>query len=400
MIKVNGKNIKDIRYNGMSVSKVMRNGQVLYSKPQDNLISTIILNQNLTDPATMISGDVNGPAIQWIRNNSHNYLVKKTGEGIVAVCQLDDSTRNKYYDGSPADLTGAEGDVMMKLPYFAYKAVEAEPDIWHISFAQKPVDNTWKVWEGNDMIGCYESFADAEKVYSRSGVDSTGNISQQNYKIYARNRGDGYTIVRWEHQNIMAFLFYALYGNTNSQDKIGRGVNSYTKTTGVTDTLGMKDTVAGGNGDSNSINFFGLENWWGNKYEWIDNVVVNPSSGNGVWRVTDTVTGETRDIAGMAPNNSWNWIKTVVIGEYLDIVVKEAGMSETTGYCDGQYLSTSASHVVARSCNNSYSDGGVAFVYVGHDSTFTYLFYCSRLAFRGVIREAESVESFKNIKLQ
>lgn len=400
MIKVNGKNIKDIRYNGKSVSKVMRNGQILYSKPQDNLISTIILNQNLTDPATMISGDVNGPAIQWIRNNSHNYLVKKTGEGIVTVCQLDDSTRNKYYDGSPADLTGAEGDVMMKLPYFAYKAVEAEPDIWHISFAQKPVDDTWKVWEGNDMIGCYESFADAEKVYSRSGVDSTGDISQQNYKIYARNRGDGYTIVRWEQHNIMAFLFYALYGNTNSQDKIGKGTSSYTKPTGATDTLGMKDTVAGGNGDSNSINFFGLENWWGNKYEWLDNVVVNPSSSNGVWRVTDTVTGETRDIAGMAPNNSWNWPKTIVVGEHLDIVIKEEGQNESTGYCDGQYLSTLSSGIVSRSCSYANLYGGISCVNASSGLTAINPIFCSRLSFQGIIGEAENVESFKIIQLQ
>lgn len=401
MIKVNGTNIKDIRYNGLPVSKVMRNGQVLYKKAQDNLISTIIINQNITDPTTMISGDVNGQAIQWIRTNSHNYLVKKNTEGIVDVCQLDDSTREKYHDGSAAVLTGEEGDVMMKLPNFAYKSVEAEPDIWHISFAQKPVDNTWKVWEGDDMIGCYKAFVDAEKVYSRSGVDSTDKISQGNFKAYARNRGIGYTLVRWEQHCMIAFLFYAMYGHTNSQYKIGKGIDSSIKVTGLTNSLGMTDTVGdGGNGDASSINLLGLENWWGNKYEWIDNVIYNPESGNGVFRVTDTITGETRDIAGMAPNNSWNWPKTVVAGEYLDIIVKEAGGNGSIGYCDGQYLSTSASRVVLRSYSYSDSYGGVSCLHASNDSSYTSTSCGSRLAFKGIINEIQNVEEFKSIQLQ
>jgi hypothetical protein len=37
----------------------------------------------------------------------------------------------------------------------------------------------------------------------------------------------------------------------------------------------MADTVAGGNGNTDSINFLGLENWWGNKYEFIDNIRFN-----------------------------------------------------------------------------------------------------------------------------
>jgi hypothetical protein len=40
----------------------------------------------------------------------------------------------------------------------------------------------------------------------------------------------------------------------------------------------MADTVARGNGDSNSINFLGLENWWGDKSEFIDNIRFNYTS--------------------------------------------------------------------------------------------------------------------------
>lgn len=35
------------------------------------------------------------------------------GGGEVFVCRLDDNDSNFYLDGSPADLTGQEGDVMV-----------------------------------------------------------------------------------------------------------------------------------------------------------------------------------------------------------------------------------------------------------------------------------------------
>lgn len=105
----------------------------------DYLVSTITINQNISDPDTMITGDINGPAIQAIRNNSHIYLCKylgeKDGEGQMAICQLDDNDSNYYADGTPADLTGADGDVMMRRARLWTKAVEREPDVWDISFA-------------------------------------------------------------------------------------------------------------------------------------------------------------------------------------------------------------------------------------------------------------------------
>lgn len=58
--------------------------------------STIRLNMTITDPASMITGDVNGEAIQAIRSNSHRYLGKYTGNGQMTICQLDDSDSAEY----------------------------------------------------------------------------------------------------------------------------------------------------------------------------------------------------------------------------------------------------------------------------------------------------------------
>lgn len=353
--------------------------------------SYIILDQGITDPATMLSGDINGSAIRLIRNNSHRVLGKYTADGQMTVCRLNDDNGNQYHDGTTAVLTGSEGDAFMRLPQFYYKAVEQSADVWKIGFAYggQP-DETWKEWDGDDLIGVYEAYNSGSKAYSRSGVASTGRISQAGFKSYARNRGNGYTIVKHKHQNIMAFLYYSQYGHTNCQAKIGVGTNDYAKATGQTNALGMEDTKALTNGNSQSINFWGLENWWGNKYEWEDNVTVDGR----VWKVTeDDGTVRTCPMA----YTSDGYIKKLQVGDYLDTICKEAEGSDTTGFCDYYQQTSSSSRVVLRSFSNSYPYGGVAYAHASFGSSSSYSSFGSRLAFRGDIVEAESVAAFKAI---
>ena len=74
----------------------------LFNKEESKLVSYITLDMTITDPATMVTGDVNGAVIQWIRANSHRVVAKKTAEGQVTVCQLKDDDGTKYHDGSDA----------------------------------------------------------------------------------------------------------------------------------------------------------------------------------------------------------------------------------------------------------------------------------------------------------
>lgn len=345
-------------------------------------VSYIILNQNLTDPAQMISGDVNGEAIQWIRNNSHRVLAKKTGEGVVAVCRLDDSNSNYFHDGASADLTGSQGDVLMWLPRFWYHAEETSPDIWKIGFSNHQKDG-WKEWDGKDLIGVYKAYSDGTKVYSRSGVTPTVNVSQSDFKARAMAVGAGYSLVKFKHHSMLAFLFYAMYGNTNCQAICGSGTDDTGKTTGQTDLLGMTDTVAGGNGDSGSINFWGLENWWGDIFEWVDNVSVKSSR---VWTITED-DGSTRQV--QAAKNGY--ISKVSVGDNLDMVPISVDASENTGFCS-YYGYISALTVLIRAY------GSVAYAAATNYDLSTSVEDGSRLAFRGTINEIESSTEFMAIQ--
>lgn len=362
----------------------------------ENKTDTIYLDFSKTSPSQIVTGDVNGDVIKWIRNNSHRYLVKKTAEGKVTMCQLSDGDSNVFAgDGSTAALDGTMGDVMVHVPTFYFRAQELALNKWEIDFSLIDLGEEWNKYDGNQLLGAYEAYVDSSKVYSRSGVASTGNVSQANFKSYARARGAGYTITTWEQHCVMAILFYAEYGNTNSQGIIGSGTDSYQKETGQTDSLGMEDTHAETNGNTMSINFWGLENWWGNKYEFIDNVVVNPQSANGIWRITDRE-GNARDVQGATEETAnWYYPKSMRIGTHLDMIPNVLGGSTSSSLCDGFYYNPTTSRVVLRSGYRAHADGGCACVYAYFDASFAYDYSGARLSFAGEIHIEVDVDAFK-----
>lgn len=361
-------------------------------------VSTITIDQTNDDPATRVSGDINGSVIQYIRNNSHRVLAKKTADGVLTYCQLNDADSTQYYDGTTAALDGTQGDVFLKLPEFYYKGTEG--DQVDIMFAKEQVDAEYIRWDPNTLIGVYEAYNNSSKMYSRSGVASTGNVSQSTWKTYAAARGTGYQLVDWQMHCVMGCLYYAMYGNTNCQNSIGKGVSSIDKTCGQTDSLGMTDTVAGGNGDSQSINYWGLENWWGNKFEFIHDYA-NPANSLSA-TVNDPANGGTRSFPIFGYNGH---PKKMKFGRHLDLIATTddpKNGSDTVGYCDYQEWPGSTSsnpRVGRRSSNYSGSYGGVACAYAVDTASSTHSSVGSRLAFRGSLIEAESVSTFKALSV-
>lgn len=358
----------------------------------------ITIDQTVTDPNSMISGDVNGTVLQWIRNNTHRYVAKKTGDEQVTICQLSDNDTTKFYDNltsSSAYIRSINHGVFVRIPRFWYKATETSTNIWKIGFSNRQQDSTWKEWDGNDLIGAYEGVVNGSQLLSISGEPSTGSVSQIDFKSYARTNGVGYTLVKWKHHCIVGVLYYALYGNTNCQATIGSGTNSYTKNTGLTNSLGMNDSSASATGNSGSINFLGLENWWGNKYEFIDNATFNHGGTDYKFYIVED-DGSSREV--QAHQYTGTFYPTVMVfGEHLDLVMKPNTTSGTTstGFCDRQYFSESPNQVVQRSYSNSSAYGGVAYLGANSSASYSYANFGSRLAFRGTIIEEKNIETFK-----
>ena len=361
-----------------------------YEAPPEDVI---LINQTISDPAGMISGDVKGEVVAWIRENSHRVLAKKTAEGEVTYCRLMDTDGTKYHDGTAVGLPLQSVDSFVKLPEFWYYGTEGDQAEIHFTNVNPNDDETWCHWDTNTLIGVYEAYNDSNggnKLCSISNVNSTRNVSQANLKQYARNKGNGYQLVDWQMHCIMCALFYAWYGNTNSQAICGAGTSSYVKETGQTDSLGMTDTTSE-NGNSMSINFWGLENWWGNKMEWIDNVT-SPSANNANVESPDPYP------------RSFTWYSTpsygkhYKIGKYLDMSsdITSSG-SNTTYYCDYNRGPGGALRVAGRSGTEADTTGGVSRAVANNFDSYTIADCGSRLAFRGACIEEEDPAVFASI---
>ena len=107
------------------------------------------------------------------------------------------------------------------------------------------------------------------------------------------------------------------------------------------------------------------------------------------------------------PDGSERWVKAkasdgyiagVAHGLYMDLVpVGNMNASSSTYYCDYYWQSTSAGRVVYRGFSAASANGGVSCAYAYYAPSTSSAFIGSRLAFRGHIVRAASVEAYKAI---
>ena len=224
-----------------------------------------------------------------------------------------------------------------------------------------------------------------------TGNSTTASMNWIDFHYYSVQRGMQ-QIDALMHSRI-ANLFYARYGRRDSQEQCGGGQHTNNRITGGTAGYGMQDTIgydeaykindkitnsivdgsihqyAWYRGQDkygsptvtqvNNISCLGYEDIYGHKYEMMDGVDLPNDSGNqGKWRIW-MPDGTVRWVKGKTTSDQW--ITGVAHGKYMDIVpVGTANGSSSTYYCDKYWISTAASRVVYRGCNNAGANGGVS----------------------------------------
>ena len=366
-----------------TANSASRTVSFVYAKIKD---AGITFDKSKSDPQN-ITGEINSGVLATILSKFRRCLCKKTAEGQVTIAYLNNSNSNQYEDGTAAKLDGTEGDVMVDFPEFYYKWEKVDDNKFRYRFAEYNVDGTFK-HVPRSLVGAYKAYQTGNKLYSRSGVTPTTNKSTNDFDGYATARGAGYQRIDFQQHCVIAFMLYAKYGNRNLQAVLGAGGATYNPatTTGSSNSRGNADTQ---NETSKYVCGLGIEGVFGGIYEWVKGVTVN----NRVWTITDP-DGSTRNVNAGTSNG---WITNVAAenGPFFDMVPTAVGGSETTGYSDYYAQSANSGLVLARSCHDSSTHGGVAYAYASNDASYTYSDIGSRLAFRGVIREAESVSAFK-----
>ena len=262
-----------------------------------------------------------------------------------------------------------------------------------------------------------------------TGNSTTASMNWIDFHYYSQQRGMQ-QIDALMHSRI-ANLFYARYGRRDSQEQCGGGQHTNNRITGGTAGYGMQDTIgydeaykinnkitnslvdnnqihqyAWYRGQDeygsptvtqvNNISCLGYEDIYGHKYDMMDGVdLPNDSANQGKWRIW-MPDGTTRMVKGKTSSDQW--ITGVAHGKYMDVIpVGTANGSSSTYYCDKYYISTASSRVVFRGYYNSHAHGGVSCADAGNDASNSSSNIGSRLAFRGRIVKAESVEAYKAI---
>lgn len=197
---------------------------------------------------------------------------------------LDKTNFNYKEDGTTASvLTGADGDVMIEIPGFAYKINQDDTQITisvtndiETALTQGYTTNAF-TYESTCDCGAYYygtylgSIDDNSQLRSISGVTPTGQTSYNTFAAKAINgRDDYYEVCSYQAFTAVLCLMLIKYATRDFYSSIGHGYclesNSAPLTTGGTEEAGM--SAYGSTADDlTHVKIFGIEDFWGNMWQ-------------------------------------------------------------------------------------------------------------------------------------
>lgn len=262
------------------------------------------------------------------------------------------------------------------------------------------------------LVGVYEAVMRDDALYSRSGSSPKTGTSYDTFMTYAANRGTGYGLIDYEIHKDVANLFFAKYGDRDSQQRTcGFGNASWIGSTGKTDDTGMQDTFADPDNPGASTAYvwtdethetkkdiqatcvMGYESWQNNYTEIMD-FRRNPR-----W-LSKMPDGSEREIqnSGLAGTL---WIRKVMHGRYMDVLPAADGGSSSGYYGDPIQEGTSG-FMCMRSRIQGYPLSSTAGLLLLHNTcgpTAVNPYIGTRLAFRGRIKWEDNVGEYKKLAL-
>lgn len=116
----------------------------------------MVFDKSVSDPANITISEDFDFLYRLITSGFYRVLCKSAmGGGEVFVCRLRREDSNFYLDGSPADLTGQEGDVMVVFLEFWYKWYKVDDNKFLYHFADHNIDGTY-IHVPQSLVGAYK----------------------------------------------------------------------------------------------------------------------------------------------------------------------------------------------------------------------------------------------------
>lgn len=281
---------------------------------------------------------------------------------------LQKNNFNFKEDGTASVLTGADGDVMIEFSKFGYK-ITREDNYLYIDLTNDEnaegycYDAFSRLTEGDlehFYYGAYKGYIDDNgDLRSIAGVLPTANKNIVEFRTAAQKRNNvngvantyHYQQSTYAHLVAVQCLYLMKYGNRNGQVALGRGIanasNAYVTGYNAADLESVDETLSTAttgmcygttaNGTTH-MKLFGIEDFWGCIYEWIDGLTTNADrdlitswntfSGEPVAETTSTTTA-----TGLTANAN-GWVKNVSGNSQTGFAPVEFGGSSSTFWAD------------------------------------------------------------------
>ena len=380
-----------------------------------------------------VPGGVEPPLVTSIHKRIRACLLAPDG---AVNYYLNPSDWSQKLGGGNSDLTGKDGNVMIEIPYFHYRedvdGAVRTPQIsdraesgfpLHPAFLKDGKEVEYRYYGAYDA--CVFSAASAgyigglnlddnssrvnlstDTLASVSGVYPMVGLTRAQFRQLAANVGAGWRQVDYDLVAAIQLLYAIEYqtffsqkvlgdGNTNSSYKSSSDKQDDSPNTiaGAGDSIGTGSTDAvSGKGVSSypGVSFMkyrGIENFFGNVWNWADGINVNVGETGTVYVTNDSQyfadnTSEGMQLVASALPTSSGYISQLQLASPYFLPQSTSGGSSTTYVTDYQYASASSNRVVlVGGLASAGATAGAFCLTSAYDSSYRARYFGARLAF-------------------
>ena len=259
-----------------TIGNITEKSNVVNARLEEKINKYTINLNNLEyeDDAVGISTATNRSLGGWENKwpfNSIRFVGLKNGS-VYKEIKKDDNT--KYVDGSNV---GTDVDVMVEIPKIYWSVVNNK-----LSISNKKIDSTYNCYahlkDGVEKdflyVAKYLGSTDPRgKLRSINNGTIIKNLSIQGFREKATLNGDGYRQFYYYLHKLLQILYVMLYKNYDSQTSIGTG-----KTISEVGSTNNKGLIYGVSDSSCGVSFLGIEDLWGNEFQYCDGVFIRDSA--------------------------------------------------------------------------------------------------------------------------
>ena len=314
-------------------------------------IMTVSLDLTNQDPTTWATyeDDAEGMAVGsalWDDFFGHYPCILNDG---TELGKLNTSDFTKYEDGTSAPITTIGNDVMIAFPRRGIKIVKSGTTLKVSMTDAENVEGFSYLahsYKGDECdkfyLGAYKAYESNSKLYSVSGQTPTVNQTIGTFRTKAQARGTGYEQSAFFQLTYRQVMYLLKYRGQNAQIAVGRGFvdenSAIYGACGYTNDKGMDWGEATG---KYPMCLFGLEDFYGNIYEFIDGIYSNSNrqilvaDGN----FNDTGSGYTDAGTATFGSNISGYMQTPNGTNLAGFTpASQTYGSETTYFCDYAYV--------------------------------------------------------------